>query len=59
MMWAAEEALVGVVVGAWVENDRGGGLNVEKRLRGIVGGVRRCLVGAEGRRIFWITGLER
>ena len=32
---------------------------VEKRLSGIVGGVRSCLVGAEARRIFWITELER
>ena len=42
MMWAAEEALLGGVVGVWVGIDRGGDLNVEKRLSGIVGGVRRC-----------------
>ncbi len=44
VMWAAEEALLGGVAGIWFGSDRGGGLNVEKRLSGIVGGVRRCLV---------------
>ena len=44
VMWAAEEALLGGVVGVWDKSDRGWGLNVEKRLSGIVGGVRRCLV---------------
>ena len=44
-MWAAEKVLLGGVIGVWDESDRGGGgLNVEKRLRGIVRGVRGCLV---------------
>ena len=43
-MWAAEEALLGGVIGVWNKSGRGGGLNVEKRLSGIVGGVCGCLV---------------
>ena len=44
MIWAVEEALLGSMVGAWLESDGGGGPNAEKRLCGIVGGVQRCLV---------------
>ena len=43
-MMCAAEALLGGVVGIWDESACGEGSDVEKRLSGIVGGVRGCLV---------------